>query len=190
MRTLIIDNYDSFTCNLFHLLQLAAPKNEIFEVLKNDEVCFSKLQKYHRIVASPGPGLPCEAGSLLKIFTKIEDRVPYFGVCLGHQALAEAYGARLCQLPVPVHGGTSQVVINNKSSIFKHLNSYIIVARYHSWVVERNSLPCSFEIISETKTGIIMGLQHRNAPLYGVQFHPESFMTSCGLQILQNFYNL
>ncbi len=188
MCTLIIDNYDSFTYNLFHLLQAAAPKNEQFEVLKNDEIPLSSLQKYHRIVASPGPGIPSEAGYLPEIFPIIEGKVPYLGVCLGHQALAEAYGARLYQLPLPIHGGTSQVRINNASPLFKQLETEVTVARYHSWAVEKASLPCCFEVVSKTDDGMIMALQHQQMPLFGVQFHPESFMTPCGLQILQNFY--
>lgn len=188
MCTLIIDNYDSFTYNLFHLLRAAAPENERFEVRKNDAISLSSLLQYRHIVASPGPGLPSEAGFLPKIFPVIEGKVPYLGVCLGHQALAEAYGAKLYQLPHPVHGGTSQVRVNDTSPLFKHLGPETTVARYHSWAVEKESLPRCLEIVSETSDGLVMALQHRHAQLFGVQFHPESFMTPCGLQMLQNFY--
>ena len=188
MCTLIIDNYDSFTYNLYHLLQSAAPKNERFDVLKNDEITPSTLLKYHRIVASPGPGVPAEAGNLLHIFHTIENKVPYLGICLGHQAFAEAYGAKLYQLSHPIHGGTTKVNINTHSPLFKQMKSETTVARYHSWAVEKENLPHELEMVSATNDGMIMALQHKKYPLFGVQFHPESFMTPNGLQMLQNFY--
>lgn len=190
MCTLIIDNYDSFTYNLYHLLRSAAPKHEQFEVLKNDEVSIDRLQRYHRIVASPGPGVPSEAGKLLAVFKEIEGHIPYLGVCLGHQALAEAYGAKLYQLDKPIHGGTTKINIDTHSPLFRNLPSTTMVARYHSWAVERYTLPETLNIVADTYDDMIMAIEHKDFPIFGVQFHPESFMTPSGLQIIKNFYAL
>ena len=188
MATLIIDNYDSFTFNLYHLLQQAAPPNEIVDIKKNDEIGISDLKHYEKIVASPGPGVPKEAGSLLKIIASLNVNQSFLGICLGHQALAECFGAGIYQLSHPRHGETSWINITNSNSIFRNLPSKIKVTLYHSWAVNRKTLPDIFNILAEKNDGTIMALQHKTKRLYGLQFHPESFCTTEGIQIMKNFY--
>jgi len=190
MRTLLIDNYDSFTYNLYHLLREAAPVGEAIDICKNDALAPSLLLGYDRIVASPGPGIPCEAGSLMAAVGEMAGQRPYLGICLGHQALAEVYGGSLLQLPHPAHGETCRVAVRRDCRLFSGVGPTIEVARYHSWVVSRETLPSCMQVTAETDEGLVMALQHRVLPLYGVQFHPESFMTRDGVRIIKNFYSI
>lgn len=190
MSTLIIDNYDSFTFNLYHLLREAAPQGETLVIEKNDRLTPEEILCHDRVVASPGPGIPSEAGGLLTAIRTADGRLPFLGVCLGHQALAQYFGAELQQLPHPVHGGTEKVSLLNRNTLFDGLKSETTVARYHSWTVSRQGLPDCLQVTAENADGLIMALQHRDQPLYGVQFHPESFMTPDGLQMMKNFYRI
>lgn len=190
MRTLLIDNYDSFTYNLYHLLRVAAPPSEAVDIRKNDGLDASALLHYDHVVASPGPGVPHEAGDLMAAIGRMAGHCAFLGICLGHQALAEWYGATLRQLPHPAHGETAMVSLVGESRLFEGLRREIQVARYHSWVVERASLPECLQVTAVTAEGQVMALQHRELPLYGVQFHPESFMTPDGVQIIKNFYRI
>jgi len=183
---LVIDNYDSFTYNLVQYLgELGAE----LCVRRNDEVTVEEIERELRpekIVISPGPGRPSEAGVTPEIIQRLAGRVPMLGVCLGHQAIGEAFGGRVVRAPAPVHGKPAEVGHDGRS-IFAGLPARFNVGRYHSLVVERESLPGCLEISSETLDGIIMGLRHKELPIEGVQFHPESVLTEWGKLLLENF---
>lgn len=183
---LVIDNYDSFTYNLVQYLgELGAE----LCVRRNDEVSVEEIERELRpekIVISPGPGRPSEAGVTPEVINRFAGRVPLLGVCLGHQAIGEAFGGRVVRAPAPVHGKPA-VVGHDGRSIFAGLPERFNVGRYHSLIVERESLPACLEVSAETRDGIIMGLRHRELPVEGVQFHPESVLTEGGKLLLENF---
>lgn len=189
MSTLLIDNYDSFTYNLYHLLKRSSPKNEKIDIVKNDVVTLADALQYQHIVVSPGPGIPIEAGNLMSIIKGIKGKRPLLGICLGHQALAECFGGRLLQLPHPIHGGAEKIRLF-ETPLFKNIPQQAMVARYHSWIVDKVSLPSSLKVIAETSTGEVMAIGHRSWPMFGLQFHPESFVTKEGSKMIQNFYQL
>lgn len=186
---LIIDNYDSFTYNLVQYLgELGAEMS----VVMNDEVTTDEIENEimpTRILISPGPGTPDDAGISLAVIERFAGRVPILGVCLGHQAIAQHFGGRVVRAPRPVHGMPSNV-INDGRTIFLSLPREFEAGRYHSLVVERETLPDVLEISAETADGVIMGLRHRELPIEGVQFHPESILTEHGKILLQNFLSL
>lgn len=185
MRLAVIDNHDSFVYNLVHLL---LEMGKEVNVLRNDEISLSQLENYDRLLLSPGPGLPSEAGCLLPLLRYYAERKPIFGVCLGHQALAEAFGGKLRQLPQVLHGiCTSCHSTVPDEILFQHLPDNFNVGRYHSWVVDEHSLPSCLEVTARTDTGLIMALRHRTLPLRSVQFHPESILTPDGPQMLRNW---
>jgi len=182
---LVIDNYDSFTYNLVQYLgELGAEP----VVRRNDALTVAEIQRagYEGIVISPGPGRPSGAGISLQVIRELAGKAPILGVCLGHQAVGEAFGGSVVRAPRPIHGKASEVR-HNGNGVFRGLESPIKVARYHSLLVERPSLPKELEITAETDDGLIMGLRHRSLPVEGVQFHPESVLTSAGMQMLANF---
>ena len=191
MRILVLDNYDSFTHNLVHLVKCLG--NVEVDIYKNDEIDDKIIQTYDKIILSPGPGLPAEAGQLLPIIKKFAPEKPILGVCLGHQAIAEAFGGKLVNLDSVFHGlSTScQVIVNeNKepaSDLFKGLPGEFKIGRYHSWVVDEESLPGVLEITARDENGYIMGLKHRSYDVEGVQFHPESILTPQGETIIKNW---
>ena len=189
MSTLLIDNYDSFTYNLYHLLSDNSPHGEQIDIVKNDKIDVDRALRYDRVVVSPGPGIPSEAGNLMEVMVGIAGKIPMLGICLGHQALAECFGGYLSQLPHPIHGGEEQIRLF-ESPLFVGIHKYTQVARYHSWIVNRNMLPQDLQVIAETSDGDIMAISHRQWPMYGLQFHPESFVTKEGGQMIENFYNL
>jgi len=185
---LLIDNYDSFTYNLVHYLgELGAA----CEVIRNDRITTQQaLQKKPKaIVLSPGPCTPTEAGICLELVKTAAGNVPILGVCLGHQAIAQAYGGRIIQAKLPMHGKRSQIRHENRG-LFKCLPAQIAVTRYHSLTVEPESLPADLEVTARTDDGIIMGLQHKTHPVHGVQFHPESIASEYGHALLENFLKL
>jgi anthranilate synthase/aminodeoxychorismate synthase-like glutamine amidotransferase len=186
---LIIDNYDSFTYNLVQYLgELGAE----MRVVMNDEVSVDVIEndmKPKRVLISPGPGTPDDAGISLAVIEKFAGRVPILGVCLGHQAIAQHFGGRVVRAPRPIHGMSSKIV-NDGKSIFRSLPREFEAGRYHSLVVERYTLPDALEISAETADGIIMGIRHHTLPIEGVQFHPESILTEHGKILLQNFLSL
>ena len=182
---LVIDNYDSFTYNLVQFLgELGAEP----VVRRNDQVTVEEIANggYRGLVISPGPGEPKGAGISLSAIRRLAGRLPILGVCLGHQAIGEAFGGRIVRAPRPIHGKASRVQHDGRG-IFAGLPQEIDVARYHSLVIEPGSCPQVLEVTASTADGIIMGVRHRTLPIEGVQFHPESVLTSHGMHILANF---
>ena len=186
---LVIDNYDSFTYNL---VQYLGELGETVEVRRNDQVTVQQIEselKPERIVISPGPGTPDTAGITLNVIERFAGRVPLLGVCLGHQAIGQAFGGRVIRAPELMHGKSSEVIHDGKT-IFEGLTDNFQAGRYHSLIVEKESLPQSLEISAHTADDVIMGLRHRELKVEGVQFHPESILTAEGKQLLANFLKL
>ena len=186
-RVTLIDNYDSFTWNLVHLIESVGGTTQ---VLRNDETSVAAVldSAPDAIVLSPGPCTPREAGICLDLVRAAEGRVPLFGVCLGHQAIGEAYGGEVVRAPTPVHGKIATIE-HGAASIFQSLDGPFQATRYHSLVVRRDTLPDELQVTAEAD-GLIMGLSHRTAPTHGVQFHPESIASEHGATILRNFLDL
>ena len=185
MRVTLIDNYDSFTYNLYHYLGELGAK---IEVHRNDAVSVDGVMAAEpdAIVLSPGPCTPNEAGICLDLVRAASDATPILGVCLGHQAIGQAFGGDVVRAPEPLHGKLS-LVHHQGRSVFRGLNHAFKATRYHSLAVRRDTLPESLEVTAETEDGLIMGLAHRERPVHGVQFHPESIASENGHQILANF---
>jgi anthranilate synthase component 2 len=184
----LIDNYDSFTYNLVHYLgELGASVT----VHRNDKVTVEEVlaEKPDAIVLSPGPCTPNEAGICLDLIAKAGEKVPIFGVCLGHQAIGQVFGGAVVRAPAPMHGKMSEIHHQGKS-VFRGLNRAFQATRYHSLIVERESLPQDLEVTAETADGLIMGLAHRRLPIHGVQFHPESIASENGHALIKNFLDL
>ena len=185
---LVIDNYDSFTYNLVQYLgELGAE----LTVRRNDKITIDEIQRMapERIVISPGPKTPSEAGICLDVIKTFSGRVPILGVCLGHQAIGQAFGGRVIRAPALMHGKTSPVSHDGKT-IFSGLPNPFTATRYHSLIVERESLPTCLEISATAPDGLIMGLRHQTMKVEGVQFHPESILTEVGKNLLENFLKL
>ena len=186
---LVIDNYDSFTYNL---VQYLGELGETIEVRRNDRVTIDEIEnelRPERIVISPGPGTPDDAGITLKVVQRFSGKIPLLGVCLGHQAIGQAFGGRVIRAPELMHGKASEVRHDGKT-IFSGIQDRFLAGRYHSLIVEKETLPASLEISAYTADDIIMGLRHRQLKVEGVQFHPESILTSDGKQLLANFLKL
>ena len=185
---LLIDNYDSFTYNLFHYLgELGEP----VKVVRNDRISAAEAMKLRpdSIVLSPGPCDPDKAGICLELIRTAAGSIPILGVCLGHQAIGQAYGGRIVRAPEPMHGKLSRIHHTGKS-VFRGLEDGFPATRYHSLVVDRASLPDTLEITAETEDGVIMGVAHKTLPVHGVQFHPESIASAHGHALLRNFLEL
>ena len=183
-RILVIDNYDSFVFNLVQYLQQLGAE---CTVVRNDEVEASEASKYDGVLISPGPGTPDKAGvSIAMINYCAEHSIPLFGVCLGHQAIGEAFGATVSRAPELLHGKTSQV-IHNGSGVLANLPSPFTATRYHSLAVERDTVPAVLEVTGATDSGVVMSMRHTSLPIEGVQFHPESVLTEHGHQMLANW---
>lgn len=182
---LLIDNYDSFTYNLYQYL---AELGACIEVRRNDQVTLEQIEQMQpeQIVISPGPCTPHEAGLSCTIIRRFGSRTPLLGVCLGHQAIGQVYGGRVIRAPVPMHGKTS-LIHHQGQGVLRTLPAPFTANRYHSLIVERETLPAELEVTAETDDGLIMGLRHRTYPVQGVQFHPESIMTPVGKDLLKNF---
>ena len=188
MKILLIDNYDSFTFNLYHYI--SSLKVEV-DVVRNDKIT-SKLilkKKYQKIVISPGPGNPDQAGNCLKIVKGLYKKIPILGVCLGHQIIGQVFGSKIIQAKKLMHGKTSNI-ISKKTGILKNLPKNFKATRYHSLIIDKKTLSKDLEITAETKDGLIMGIQHKKYDVHGVQFHPESIKTKLGIKILKNFVKL
>ena len=183
-RILVIDNYDSFVFNLVqYLQQLGADCT----VVRNDEVAAAEAAKYDGVLISPGPGTPDKAGVSIALINYCADNsIPLFGVCLGHQAIGEAFGATVSRAPELLHGKTSQVLHNGKG-VLENLPSPFTATRYHSLAVERETVPSVLEITGSTESGVVMSMRHTTLPIEGVQFHPESVLTEHGHQMLANW---
>lgn len=186
---LLIDNYDSFSYNL---VQLAGNSNSDIRVIRNDEKTVEEIEKMHpkQIILSPGPGYPKDAGVCEEVVIRLQGKIPILGVCLGHQAICEAYGGRIIHAKELMHGKKSRIVIDTNCPVFNDMESKIDAARYHSLVAEKETLPSELKVTAVSENGEIMAVQHRIYPVYGLQFHPESILTPEGRKILDNFLNI
>ena len=184
MNIVIIDNYDSFTYNLAHLVrQLGASVT----VYRNDQFEMAQLESFDKIILSPGPGIPSEAGLLLDVIRTYAGRKPILGVCLGHQAIAEVFGARLTNLADVYHGVATEGTQFNNDVVFEGLPQRIVMGRYHSWVVDRAGFPDCLQVTAVSDDGQIMALRHKQLDVHGIQFHPESVLTPMGEQMIRNW---
>ena len=184
MKTVIIDNYDSFTYNLSQILQELGAE---VTVLRNDKFLLEDLEAYDKIVLSPGPGIPEEAGLLLDVIRSYAGKKPILGICLGEQAIGEVFGGKLVNLSSVFHGIQSPADLIADDYLFQGLPREIPVGRYHSWVVDKDTLPSCLETLALSKEGYIMALRHREYDIRGIQFHPESVLTPDGKRIMQNW---
>ena len=184
MKIVIIDNYDSFTYNLSHLIKELGAE---VTVLRNDQFELADLEQYSKIVLSPGPGIPSEAGLLLDVIRTYADKKPILGVCLGHQAIGEVFGAKLENLSDVFHGVATPCHIIAEDPIFSGIERNITIGRYHSWVVSKENFPDCLEITAVSDEGQIMALRHKTMNIRGIQFHPESVLTPDGKKMLQNW---
>lgn len=184
MKTVIIDNYDSFTYNLSHLVKELGAE---VDVLRNDQFELRQLEAYDKIVLSPGPGIPCEAGLLPDVIRTYAGKRPILGICLGHQAIGEVFGGKLTNLSHVFHGVATPVHVVRRDYLFEGLPDTFEVGRYHSWVVDQAALPACLEVTSVSDEGYIMSLRHTDFDIRGIQFHPESVLTPDGKTIIRNW---
>ena len=187
MKILLIDNYDSFTYNLYHYLSSLKCKVDVY---RNDKIEISKIKKnkYKRIVISPGPGNPDQAGNCLRIVKHFYKSIPILGVCLGHQIIGQVFGSKIIQAKKLMHGKTSKIK-SLKIGILKNLPTIFDATRYHSLIIDKKTLSKDLVVTAQTKDGVIMGVMHKKYNIHGVQFHPESIKTTIGIKILRNFLN-
>lgn len=188
MKILIVDNNDSFTYNLKQMLELSNACE--YDIINSDYLNINEVSRFDKIIISPGPGLPNDFPILKDIITTFFDRIPILGVCLGCQAIAECFGGKLKNLQLPFHGLKRTININSNDLIFKGIGNKMDVGLYHSWAVSEESFPKELEITSKSEDNIIMSIQHNNKLLKGIQFHPESIMTSKGQKLIENWINL
>ena len=183
---LLIDNYDSFSYNLY---QMIGEINPDIKVIRNDEMTIEEIKNMHpqRIILSPGPGRPEDAGIIIEVAKTIAKEIPTLGVCLGHQAICAAYGATITYAKELMHGKQSKISFEEKSRIFKDIQEQAPVARYHSLAADEATMPACLKITARTSDGEIMAVEHKDYPIYGLQFHPESIMTPDGKKMLTNF---
>lgn len=184
MKVVIIDNYDSFTYNLAHLVKELGADVTVF---RNDQFQLPELERFDKIFLSPGPGIPSEAGLLMDVIRKYAGRKPMLGVCLGHQAIGEAFGAKLTNLSEVYHGVATPCTQFGNDVIFDGLDKRIEIGRYHSWVVDRSGFPDCLDVTAVSDDGCIMGLKHKNYDIHGIQFHPESVLTPDGKKMVRNW---
>lgn len=184
MKILIVDNYDSFTYNLFHYVQQFS---DIVTVIRNNEIHFSEVKSFDKIILSPGFGLPSEHKNLIALIQQFATTKSILGVCLGHQAIVESFGGSLINLNEVMHGISTNLLIQDSTTIFRKIPRKIKVGHYHSWVADEKSLPDCLMITSKNETGLIMSVRHKSLAIEGVQFHPESVMTEYGLQMIKNW---
>ena len=185
MRILVFDNYDSFTYNIVHALR---ELNVDCDVVRNDKINLDEIENYDKIIISPGPGIPDEAGVLMPMLKRYADKKPVLGICLGHQAIGQHYGCRLFNLTEVFHGVATDIKVNNHDYLFEGLPDKFSVGRYHSWVVDTTGFNNDdLEIIASDEDGMIMALRHKKYDIRGVQFHPESILTPNGMKIIENW---
>lgn len=187
-KILVFDNYDSFTYNLVHLVEKVAPNVKV-EVVRNDELKLENAEQYDRIILSPGPGIPEEAGDLLALIKMYKGRKPILGVCLGQQAICVAEGGKLINLEKVYHGVATPMSIGQGSVLFKSVKSGFNAGRYHSWVIDEATLPKNYKVTARDSNNQVMAIEDASQKIYAVQFHPESIMTENGEQIILNFLN-
>ena len=182
-KILLLDNYDSFTYNVYQLLsELGAA----VEVVRNDKISVDEVKNFSAVIISPGPGVPSDAGISEQIISELKGTLPIFGICLGHQAIGEVFGGKIIRAKEIVHGKTSRLK-HNGTGIYRGLEQGVEVGRYHSLIIERETLPDCLEITSELDDGTIMGVRHKNFDVEGIQFHPESILTPEGRIMMKNF---
>ena len=186
MKIVIIDNYDSFTYNLSHLVKALGAEVTVY---RNDQFQMEQLEAFDKIILSPGPGIPSEAGLLLDVIKAYAGKKPILGVCLGHQAIGESFGGQLTNLSEVYHGVATPATITADDYLFAGRPQRIEVGRYHSWVVDADTLPACLEVTSVSDEGYIMSLRHKEYDIRGIQYHPESVLTADGKQIIQNWLN-
>ena len=187
-KIILIDNYDSFTFNLYHYL--SSLKVHV-DVIRNDKITSKEILKkrYNKIVISPGPGNPNQSGNCLKIVKSLYKKIPILGVCLGHQIIGQVFGSKIIQARKLMHGKTSKIT-TKRNGILKNLPKTFEATRYHSLIIDKKSLSSDLKITAVTKDGLIMGVQHKKYDVHGVQFHPESIKTRLGIKILKNFIRI
>jgi anthranilate synthase component 2 len=185
VKILLFDNYDSFTYNLVHVIKSLG--YEDVDVYRNDKIELSQIDQYDKIILSPGPGIPYEAGLMMQLIEQYADKKSILGVCLGHQAIGEAFGGTLENIPTVFHGVQTAINIVSEDYIFAGLPKQIQAGRYNSWIVSNKNLPADIEVTAIDDQGDIMALKHKKFDLHGVQFHPESILTPDGKRIIQNF---
>ncbi len=188
MALIFIDNYDSFSATIIAYLKKITKEKII--VFQNDTIDFSKIKKTDKIIISPGPNIPKASGELMKFIETFKYQNAMLGICLGHQAIAQSFGAELKNFKTPCHGKKEHLLITSNDVIFKSLPNNFYVGLYHSWYVDTNNFPDELMATSFSKNKIMMSFRHQTLPIYGVQFHPESVMTDYGLEILQNFISI
>lgn len=184
MKIVIIDNYDSFTYNLSHLVKELGADVTVY---RNDQFEMSWLEPFDKIILSPGPGIPSEAGLLLDVIRNYAGKKPILGVCLGHQAIGEAFGGQLTNLSDVFHGVATEGTVTVNDVLFQNLPERIVMGRYHSWVVSKDGFPACLEITAESDEGQVMALRHREYDIRGIQFHPESVLTTEGKTMIKNW---
>ena len=187
-KIILIDNYDSFTFNLYHYLSSLRVN---VDVIRNDQISSNEVLKrrYSKIVISPGPGNPNQSGNCLKIVKSLYKKIPILGVCLGHQIIGQVFGSKIIQAKKLMHGKTSKIM-SKKTGVLENLPKTFEATRYHSLIIDKKSLSKDLEITAESKDGLVMGVQHKNYDVHGVQFHPESIKTKLGIKILKNFIKI
>ena len=187
MKILLIDNYDSFTFNLYHYISSLKVK---VDVVRNDKINTKQIlkKKYNKIVISPGPGNPNQAGNCIKIVKSLYKKIPILGVCLGHQIIGQVFGSKIVQAKKLMHGKTS-IIFSKNLGILKNIPSKFEATRYHSLIIDKKTLNKDLILTAKTSDGIVMGIEHKNYNIHGVQFHPESIKTPIGIKILKNFIN-
>lgn len=186
MKILVLDNYDSFTYNLVQYIEEIL--DEAVDVFRNDKITLAEVAKYDTIVLSPGPGLPKDAGIMLELIRTYAAEKNILGICLGHQAIGEAFGASLHNLSKVYHGIKTEIFLTEPSdSIFKNISKTVQVGRYHSWVITPDTLPTDFVVTAKDEAGEIMAIAHKQFNIKGLQFHPESILTETGKEMLRNF---
>ncbi|MEP0987914.1 aminodeoxychorismate/anthranilate synthase component II [Ekhidna sp.] len=188
-KVLVIDNYDSFTYNLVHILRELG-LNESMKIVQNDEFELDEVKDFEHILLSPGPGVPSQAGFMPDVIKRYAATKNILGVCLGHQGVGEAFGAKLLNLPQVYHGMVTPISLIEEDDLFKGLPSSFNVCRYHSWVIEKNSIPETLIVTSVAENGNVMSVKHREFNVRGVQFHPESIMTEYGKDLIKNWISL
>jgi anthranilate synthase component 2 len=187
MKILVIDNYDSFTYNLVHAIEMESTAS--VEVFRNDQISLEAVSKYDKILLSPGPGIPSEAGILLDLIHEYGSGKSILGICLGQQAIGEVFGGTLSNMETVYHGVATEMEVVMDDVLFKNIPKKFKACRYHSWVIDENNFPGELEITVRDEHGRVMGLRHKKFDLRGVQFHPESILTEHGQRIIKNWLN-
>ncbi len=188
MRILVLDNYDSFTYNLVHIIRELG-YSEQMDVFRNDKISLEAVEEYDKILLSPGPGVPKDAGIMPELLKRYAVSKSIFGVCLGHQAIAENFGSQIYNMPNVLHGIATKTLVEDHKGLFEGLPSHFTACRYHSWAIDPKTVNDDLVVTAVDEVGEIMGVRHKSLKVFGVQFHPESYLTEHGKQMVQNWIN-